>query len=362
MKKGDYVVTTLNIVSALTSLILVLTLLFCPVSAFADSDADFYYIWAADETSEYDLSFDGTTYTVTPEINEDGLVAIVFEDSDTVSVSVPKGAEEYVLAPKDGSCDYMFELGDCIMELECEKADSVTFRQDYSFDIAGAEGEYGISIKLNEGFNKTPWFETRFQGVADGDDISIVQAEDGILVSGANNDLIVVTAVYMTDDFELKSYETAYRTDRETVLITAAPGEEDEIPVVKVASGEDGVFDAVISGDVIGPILEDYLFFGEKQNGNGQNGEVVEKHFSLIVKNVDMMINSTTTAYLDGDISGEVRVWSGDESVATVSPYQNADGHYLITCVGKGTVSIYGECENYDEIAEVVITVHDSNN
>lgn len=361
MRKNVSAAVSLAFNAVLISLVLVLLLLFCSVPTFADSNTDFYSIWSDTDLTQYDLSFDGMTYAVTPEINEDGVIALGSYDSSMVSVTVPQGAEEYVLVPKDGACDYMFEIGDGLLDLRCEKADSVTFRPDYTFDIAGAEGEYGISIRLNEGFNKTPWFETRIQGVADGNDISIGQTEDGIIVSGANSDLVVVTAAYMTDDFSLIYYETAYKTDMKTVLIADMPGEEGNIPVVKVDSDEDGVFDTVVSGDVIGPIAEDDFFFGDKPDDGKEKSETVEKHFSLIVKNVDVMINNTTTAYLDGDISGDTRVWSGDESVATVSSYPNADGHYLIRCVGKGTVSIYGECEDYSETAEVVITVHDSN-
>ncbi len=89
---------------------------------------------------------------------------------------------------------------------------------------------------------------------------------------------------------------------------------------------------------------------------NSGDFTVVTHTFALEGKNVMCTIGSTTGVKLTGDVAGAVRIWSSDTSKATVASSPDSSGWYLVNCIGRGTVEIFGSCDWGTAVLTIMIS------
>ena len=222
----------------------------------AKEELDYSIIYSfAGGGSNYALTIDGQTTSVTPNINGVEIIAIPISDGDSIEdgmiVTIPKNASEYVITPSSSASDFMISLQDSLIDVDCSNASSITFHPDGSFTAADVSGNYDMTLLFNEGAYNTPWYETNIQGNGNGS-ISMSQVAEGILIDGANDGTVTVTVTDTQDN----ASQISYNTDEATVLVTNMTIDGEEVPVVKADKDGDGTFEHLVATGKAAPTVK----------------------------------------------------------------------------------------------------------
>lgn len=285
-----------------------------------------FYTVYSDRLSSYDYETDGTHYLITPDINTGEIIGIKEADgygnqSGSV-ITIPIKGSDYVITPPASDCDFMIALEDALIDADCESASQLAFHPNGDFIVSDINGNYDLTLLFNEGHYSTPWYETNIQGTGNGADISMSQAENGVLIEGADNGMINVTLTDINGNEERLYFET----DNESVLISTAVIDGQEKSVVLADEDGNGSYETVISTQSDEPEEPEITVpLPTKMTMNREYllmnpGTVLEA--PLQVQNVD-------DEWLDF-----VKWSSEDESIATV------DQQGYVTAQNPGTVDI----------------------
>ena len=216
----------------------------------------FYTIYSASQ-DYYIVELDGQRHSISPGMTGEEICGILISDGNGSQngsiITIPTSVSEYVINPSDAGSDFMIELQDALVTVECDQASSITFHPDGSFTTAEVCGNYDLSLLFNDGFYTTPWNETHIQGTADNTSISMSQTDNGVLIAGADGP-VTVRVIDTAGNEEQLSYET----DTDTVLVTAMPIDGEESPVVLSDEDGDGSFEHLLSvGEAVPQVYVD---------------------------------------------------------------------------------------------------------
>ena len=206
-----------------------------------------FYTVYSNTLDKYDLKIDGQDYWIVPNINTGEIIGVMVSDGDDSQngsiVTIPADALEYVISPSDDASDFMIEMKDSLVTVNCDDIDAIEFHSDGSFTAENVNGDYNLSVLFNEGVNTTPWNETHIQGTGDGNNnISMVQIEEGIVIEGTEG--MATVCVLDTSGGESS---VSFRGEAEPVLVTAMQINGQEVPVVMADEDNDGSFEKLIA-------------------------------------------------------------------------------------------------------------------
>ena len=244
----------------------------------------------------YKLLYDSISCNITPLTNTNGIVSLsVLNGADSQTQMITTffaDSPEYKIIPSSLACDFMIEVQDALIDVDCANASSITFHPDGSFTAADVSGDYDMSLVFNEGAYNTPWYETNIQGSGNGS-ISMSQVAEGILIDGANNGTVTVTVTDTQDNASQISYDT----NEATVLVTNMTIDGEEVPVVKADKDGDGTFEHLVATGKAAPTVKldrEYMLLHTEEEETlkvSVSPEEVRSYLKWTVENADEETN-----------------------------------------------------------------------
>lgn len=199
--------------------------------------------------ANYRLSVDGTSIPVSAatDLREQGIVARGDLTTNTGEaggfyLTLPSMEKSYTISAEGNSaCDVDITYENINLSAVSEESDAVTFSPNGEVSVKGMDGRYELAVCANEGYYPLPWYLVSVEGTTNGD-ISLEQREDGILVTGDDLSNVLVT---VKDEKDTRV--TTFSTEKEQVLIDSEIVRDEEVPVIKIDSDQNGTFETVIN-------------------------------------------------------------------------------------------------------------------
>jgi len=194
----------------------------------------------------FDVSINGDGYHLSPQsdLNEKGIVPILFcgdpydEEGNPIpapeiSYLMPEDTHDYTIYPtEDQSCDFSLMSNEAFTYIEADAAKEIRIKDDGFIEASGVEGEYILSVTVDDITESYPWHTTQACGTADGT-VSMELTEEGVVIAGT--DLSGVTVTVERDDV---TDEIRFTASEDSVLIV--PKKEGDMEEVKIIADTDG--------------------------------------------------------------------------------------------------------------------------
>ena len=251
--------------------------------------------------NEYNLHYNGETFLINGKTDEreKGIVAYFLCDlptdgaygPETLITTLPDKKGEYSIEPMgDESGEMALYYENCLLTMEYEGVDNITFAEGGSLNADGVSGAYEMTLVANDGYYTLPWYKLSIEG-QDAGNISMEQNDAGMVISGTN---LQDVKVKVTDGEEEKQLD--FSTEKESVLLTSEVTDDGEVPIVLIDTDNDGTYEEKLwtgecSGGVGCPSLEfsdvdqnqwyhqsvDYAIYNKLMTGKGQdeNGNII---------------------------------------------------------------------------------------
>lgn len=153
-----------------------------------------------------------------------------------LTLTLPDLTGNYTVIPSAGTSEFTMYYEDTVLSVDCDTAEQIEFNSEGGVIAQGVSGAYTIAIYGNDEIAETSWNRTTVSGT-NGENISLVQTANGIVLSGTNLQNISIETV---DDNGTQI--TLLSTDCSSVLLTS-DSESDGTPIVMLDSDGDGTYD-----------------------------------------------------------------------------------------------------------------------
>lgn len=157
--------------------------------------------------------------------------------SSTLTLTLPDLTADYTVTPLTDSAAFSMYYENTALSVDFDSAEQIRFNAAGGVLAEGISGDYSITLLQNDGVATTPWYKTTIRGT-DGEDISLIQTSNGVIVTGTN---LKNVSIETTD--KSGTHTTRLSTDCDSVLLTsnAASG---NVPMVMLDSDGDGSYES----------------------------------------------------------------------------------------------------------------------
>ena len=154
-----------------------------------------------------------------------------------LTLALPDLTSDYTVIPSGSTSGFTMYYENTVLSVDCDSVDQIQFNAEGGVLAQGISGDYTITLLQNDGAATTPWNQTTISG-KDGENISLVQTSNGVVLTGTNLKNI---SIETTDNSGTQT--TALSTECNSVLLTSNET-SGNIPVVMLDSNGDGSYES----------------------------------------------------------------------------------------------------------------------